>query len=259
VFCFASAHIRTHRQTAKNSTGRLSACLLIASRTVVVFVCRLITTTYLPLPTARMKRITAKVLCLGAQGVGKTSIVLRQIGEGFSDRVKSTIGASFNQSTIQVGTDTAVVLQIWDTAGQERFRSLVTMYYRNAAAAFLVYDITDNNSFYQLRSWVDELERFVGQPIILCVVGNKTDLIERREVDGKQAKQFAESIGAMYFETSAQNNKGIADAFTELAERIVENERRRLAESKQKLAGNGIALDANDNPTQRKKKCCGPS
>lgn len=104
----------------------------------------------------------------------------------------------------------------------------VTMYYRNATAAFLVYDITDNSSFLQIKSWVDgntsllinrsvstqichlELNRYVGNPVVMCVLANKSDLEETREVDSKLGREYADSIGALFFETSAQSNSGLS-------------------------------------------------
>jgi len=199
-----------------------------------------------------MKRITAKVLLLGSQGVGKTSILMRQTNETFNEKVKSTIGASFSQSSLQIG-DNVVMLQIWDTAGQERFRSLVTMYYRNATAAFLVYDITDNLSFLQVKSWVEELNRYVGHPVVLCVLGNKSDLEEQRQVDISQGQEYASSIGALFFETSALSNSGINAAFDALAKKWIE-----LESQRNDLNGpdETIRTHSDLSGSPKKKKCC---
>jgi len=200
-----------------------------------------------------MKRITAKVLLLGSQGVGKTSILMRQTNETFNEKVKSTIGASFSQSSLQIG-DNVVMLQIWDTAGQERFRSLVTMYYRNATAAFLVYDITDNLSFLQVKSWVEELNRYVGHPVVLCVLGNKCDLEDQRQVDPKHGQEYATSIGALFFETSALSNAGINAAFDALAKKLIELENQRPD-----LDGGGeetLRTHETLSGSPKKKKCC---
>ncbi|CAH1401593.1 unnamed protein product [Nezara viridula] len=159
-----------------------------------------------------MKTIEGKVVVLGAQGVGKTSLVVRYIGKMFSHHISPTIGASFFTCNINVD-DTRVRLQVWDTAGQERFRSMAPMYYRNANAALLVFDITQPTSFASIKSWVKELQRNVEEPLVLCVVGNKTDLESQRKVTREEAEQYAISIAATYFESSALNDCGIEDVF----------------------------------------------
>ncbi|XP_023216346.1 vacuolar protein sorting-associated protein 21-like isoform X2 [Centruroides sculpturatus] len=144
------------------------------------------------------KSIEAKVVVLGLQGVGKTSIILRYVGQVFSRHVSPTIGASFFTCRMSVN-DCHVTLQIWDTAGQERFRSMAPLYYRNANAAFLVFDVTNYESFTIMKTWVEELQRNVEEPVTMCI------------------------LGALYFETSAITFEGIEDAFIHIAEELVNN------------------------------------
>lgn len=160
--------------------------------------------------------IEAKVVVLGSQGVGKTSVILRYVGEIFSRQVSPTIGASFFTCKMAVN-DGHVTLQIWDTAGQERFRSMAPLYYRNANAAFLVFDITNYESFLSMKDWVTELQRNVEEPVVMCIMGNKIDLCDSRAVDESEAFDYASSIGAMYFETSAVTFEGIEAAFLQIA------------------------------------------
>uniref|UniRef100_A0A224XWM0 Putative ras-related in brain n=1 Tax=Panstrongylus lignarius TaxID=156445 RepID=A0A224XWM0_9HEMI len=159
-----------------------------------------------------MRTIEGKVVVLGAQGVGKTSMVVRYIGKMFSHHISPTIGASFFTCNINI-SETKVKLQVWDTAGQERFRSMAPMYYRNANAALLVFDITQPATFNSIKSWVKELQRNVEEPLVLCVVGNKTDLESQRKVAREEAQLYATSIAASYFESSALNDSGIEDIF----------------------------------------------
>ncbi|XP_046985648.1 ras-related protein Rab-31 [Schistocerca americana] len=163
-----------------------------------------------------MKTIEAKIVVLGAQGVGKTSMVVRYIGKMFSHHISPTIGASFFTCKINI-EDTRVKLQVWDTAGQERFRSMAPMYYRNANAALLVFDITQYDSFLSVKSWVKELQRNVDEPMVLSVVGNKIDLSDGRKVSKEEASAYAESIGARYFESSALQDEGIEEVFLNTA------------------------------------------
>ncbi|OUC48119.1 Ras family protein [Trichinella nativa] len=146
------------------------------------------------------KPFVAKLVLVGSTGVGKTSIVLRHSGSDFSTQVSSTIGASFCRTEMKVD-DTDLLIQIWDTAGQERFRAMAPMYYRNADAALVVYDVTNRRSFESLRSWID-------------------DLAELREVSTEQGKQLADSNGALFFETSALTCAGVEDMFKTTAKRM---------------------------------------
>ncbi|CAG2055228.1 unnamed protein product [Timema podura] len=156
-----------------------------------------------------MRTIEGKIVVLGAQGVGKTSMVVRYIGKMFSHHISPTIGASFFTCKINI-EDSRVKLQVWDTAGQERFRSMAPMYYRNANAALLVFDITQYDSLTSVKSWVKE-------PMVLCLVGNKCDLEVERQVSKDEALQYACSIGATYFESSALHDQGIEEVFLNVA------------------------------------------
>ncbi|XP_026316345.1 ras-related protein Rab-31 [Hyposmocoma kahamanoa] len=163
-----------------------------------------------------MKVVEAKIVVLGAQGVGKTSLVVRYIGKMFSKHISPTIGASFFTCNINVN-DARVKLQVWDTAGQERFRAMAPMYYRNANAALLVFDISSLASFTAIKGWVRELQSNVPEPMVLSLVGNKCDLSESRAVPTNDAAQYAADIGALYCETSALHDQGIEHVFLSTA------------------------------------------
>ncbi|XP_046975087.1 ras-related protein Rab-31 [Vanessa cardui] len=167
-----------------------------------------------------MKVVEAKIVVLGSQGVGKTSLVVRYIGKMFSKHISPTIGASFFTCNINLD-DARIKLQVWDTAGQERFRSMAPMYYRNANAALLVYDITSANSFASIKGWVKELQSNVPDPMILSLVGNKCDLESCRAVTQSEASQYAASIGAAYCETSALHDQGIDQVFLNTATELL--------------------------------------
>ncbi|XP_026745271.1 ras-related protein Rab-31-like [Trichoplusia ni] len=168
-----------------------------------------------------MKVIEAKIVVLGSQGVGKTSLVVRYIGKMFSKHISPTIGASFFTCNINL-ENARVKLQVWDTAGQERFRSMAPMYYRNANAALLVFDITSVNSFQAIKGWVKELQSNVPEAMVLSVVGNKSDLQQLRAVQAAEAAHFAESIGAHYVETSALHEPGIDQVFLSTASALLQ-------------------------------------
>ncbi|KAJ8971047.1 hypothetical protein NQ314_000913 [Rhamnusium bicolor] len=106
---------------------------------------------------------------------------------------------------------------IWDTAGQERFKAMAPMFYRNANAALLIFDITSQSSFESMKSWVQELKINVEAPMVLCVVGNKIDLADLRQVSKDEAIQYSKSIGASYLECSAMTDQGVGILFENLA------------------------------------------
>ncbi|KAK3905712.1 small GTPase superfamily rab type [Staphylotrichum tortipilum] len=125
--------------------------------------------------------LEAKIVVLGAQGVGKTSLVMRYCKGAFNPaQITSTVGASFlTKRVVDTDTDTLVRLQIWDTAGQERFRSISRLYYRGANACILCYSITDASSFAEMGIWLTELRRNLPPDIVLHVVGTKADMVAR--------------------------------------------------------------------------------
>jgi small GTP-binding protein len=110
--------------------------------------------------------------------------------------------------------------QIWDTAGQEKYHSLAPMYYRGAAAAVIVYDITRATTFTTLKNWVRELQQLGPENIVIAVCGSKADMEEKREVSRGEAEAYANEIGAIFLETSAKTNKGVQDVFMELCRKL---------------------------------------
>ena len=160
-----------------------------------------------------------KLVLLGDSAVGKSSLVLRFVRGQFFEYQESTIGAAFLTQTVALN-DTTVKFEIWDTAGQERYHSLAPMYYRGAAAAILVYDMTKKSSFEKLQKWVDELKERGPDGIVLCVAANKCDLEEGREVEVAEGAEFAQKSGADFFETSAKNDENVGRIFTTLVTNV---------------------------------------
>lgn len=134
-------------------------------------------------------------------GVGKTSLVAKYIANIHAKEIGPTIGASFFTCKINLN-NTKVKMQLWDTAGQERFKAMAPMYYRNANAALLVFDVTSHSSFDEVKSWIQELQRNVQEPMFLLLVGNKIDLEEQRAVSREEAFIYSQSIGAKFLESS---------------------------------------------------------
>lgn len=163
-----------------------------------------------------------KLVLLGEAAVGKSSIVLRFVSNDFSENKEPTIGAAFLTQRVNIG-DQTVKFEIWDTAGQERFASLAPMYYRNAQAALVVYDVTKPQSFIKARHWVKELHEQASKGIIIALVGNKLDMVEtggERKVAKEEAEKLAEEEGLLFFETSAKTGENVNEVFLGIGEKI---------------------------------------
>eukprot|EP01130_Rhizamoeba_saxonica_P000341 TRINITY_DN1030_c0_g3_i2.p1 TRINITY_DN1030_c0_g3~~TRINITY_DN1030_c0_g3_i2.p1 ORF type:complete len:205 (-),score=67.76 TRINITY_DN1030_c0_g3_i2:127-741(-) len=162
-----------------------------------------------------------KLLLIGDSGVGKSSLLLRFADNTFSDSFISTIGVDFKIKTVDVG-GTSVKLQIWDTAGQERFRTITSSYYRGAHGIIVVYDITNEDSFNNVKKWLQEIERYAADDVQRILVGNKCDLVNERKVGFEDAKDMADMLAITFIETSAKDCTNVEQAFETMAMTIKE-------------------------------------
>lgn len=183
---------------------------------------------------------SVKLVLLGEAAVGKSSLVLRFVNNDFQENKEPTIGAAFLTQKCNLPTRT-IKFEIWDTAGQERFASLAPMYYRNAQAALVVYDLTKPTSLVKAKHWVAELQRQASPGIVIALVGNKLDLANdssaatededgqdgddsgnARKVSTAEAQSYAEEESLLFFETSAKSGHNVTEVFTAIANAIPE-------------------------------------
>jgi len=157
-----------------------------------------------------------KLVFLGEQSVGKTSLITRFMYDSFDNTYQATIGIDFLSKTMYL-EDRTVRLQLWDTAGQERFRSLIPSYIRDSTVAVVVYDITNIVSFNQTNKWIDDVRAERGNDVIIMLVGNKTDLADKRQVSIDEGEKKAKELNVMFIETSAKAGYNVKQLFRRVA------------------------------------------
>ena len=200
---------------------------------------------------------TCKIVLLGEIGVGKTSIISRYVTNTFSDVMMSTTGASFATKKININ-DHKIKFQIWDTAGQERFRSLAKIFYQNAAAAILVYDITRRDSFENIKSfWIKEIKDNAPSGIILAIAGNKSDSYEFEKVSIQEGKDLAKDVNAIFRSTSAMKSHGIDELFMAIGNKFVDPKFINESMSKEEeMEYRRKLIKKNNKKEQKKSGCC---
>jgi len=160
-----------------------------------------------------------KLLLIGDSGVGKSCLLLRFSDDSFTPSFITTIGIDFKIRTIELDGK-RIKLQIWDTAGQERFRTITTAYYRGAMGILLVYDVTDERSFKNIRNWFSNIEQHASEGVNKILIGNKCDWVEKKAITKEQGQALADEFGIKFLETSAKANINVEEAFFTLARDI---------------------------------------
>ena len=209
-----------------------------------------------------------KFILIGDSSVGKTNIISKYKEDKFDIKTQPSIGVQFVAKNV-VLENTTFRLQIWDTAGQESFRAMTRIYYKNSSCAFIIYDITEKESFNHLESWITECKKIAPETTLFVLIGNKNDLKESREVSYDEGLKMAEKNNMLFFETSAKNGENIEQIFKESVEYIFTN----IKEGKYDLTDDscGIKICKNEKninidefdyestlpkKVTTKKKCC---
>ncbi|KAM0906615.1 hypothetical protein ACQ4PT_016666 [Festuca glaucescens] len=176
-------------------------------------------------PSSSLLRLPSKFVALAScfvdalEGVGKSCLLLRFSDDTFTTSFITTIGIDFKVRTVELD-GRRVKLQIWDTAGQERFRTITTAYYRGAMGILLVYDVTDESSFNNIRNWIRNIEQHASDNVNKILVGNKVDMDAKRVVSTAQGQKLADEYGIKFFETSAKTNQNVEEVFFTIARDI---------------------------------------
>jgi len=205
-----------------------------------------------------------KIVLIGEPFVGKTCIINRYVDNNYKENPGSTIGSNYTSKKITIpDLNIEVILDIWDTAGQEVYRSFVKLFYKESKIAILVYDISDRKSFDELKKyWFNEIKEF-SKDIIIGIAGNKSDLIDKEEVNEDEARKFAKEINASFRLTSALSNIGIEELFLELTKKYLEEKKEEINENKS-LYENSYILEKSQNKSsisiehkkKKRKFCC---
>ena len=210
--------------------------------------------------------IKCKVVLIGKSGVGKTSIISRYTTNVFKESLMTTPGANFTTRQVEFPQyKKTIKFEIWDTAGQERYRSLAKVFYNNASACILVYDITNKDTFDDLINyWVPEIKENTPKDIILALAGNKSDKYDKTEVSEEEGKSLAKEIKSIYMRTSAKLNSSIDELFNAIGNKFLNPDmeitsnltKEEMILKNEQMRRDKIRINKNNNNNKNKKKCC---
>ncbi len=197
-----------------------------------------------------------KIIVVGDSGVGKTNLINRFASDKFDTNSKATIGVEFVYKTLKINKE-VIKIEVWDTAGQERYRAITSSYYKGAKGAIIVYDITNEDSFNNVESWMNEVTKKGQRDIQFLLLGNKKDLVNDREVSEEKGIEKARELNMHLFEASALEKTNVNEAFNYLMREIYMEIRmqknRNFSDNDEKIDQAGIAL--NTNKKEKKKFC----
>ena len=204
------------------------------------------------------KKLKFKITFIGESSVGKTSIITRFLQNIFFENYECTIVAEEKKKILNLDNNNLAELQIWDTAGEERFRTITKQFYKDAYGAFVIYDITNKESFTKIEHWIKDINDSAPKDIVIGIVGNKNDIKNKRVVEYEEGENYSNKINALFFEVSAQNGNNVDAAFQQMAYKIYEKVQKGcfndiiIRESSRE----SIKLNHKVNKKKKKPKCC---
>lgn len=202
-----------------------------------------------------------KIVLIGDAAVGKSSLLLRYVDDIYEDNYTCTIGVDFKIKTLDLD-DRKVKLQIWDTAGQERFRPITNCYFRGAHGCLAVYDITNKESFSNVKTWIHDFkeQNNIESSSNIILIGNKNDAEESRTVSFEEGQEMAHSIGASFLEVSAKTGFKVNEIFSTLAKEILSKTKletvRRKEGNHPSFKSASIDISSSTEKPKKKSSCC---
>ena len=198
--------------------------------------------------------LTFKIIIVGNSGVGKTSITNNAVKNVFFESYKATIGMEIFSLFVKVNHK-IIKLQIWDTCGQEIYRSLITNFYRNSSLAIIVYSIDKKNSFKDIELWLKELRLYSSPDIKVILIGNKSDLKDKREVTYEEGAKYLEDDRIMsFYETSAKTGDNVKKLFEEIGIELYKDYK--TYKPDETLKSNSTILSSSRSDYNQAKSCC---
>ena len=197
-----------------------------------------------------------KIIIVGDSGVGKTNLITRFASDKFDQNSKATIGVEFIYKTLKINKD-VFKIEIWDTAGEERYKSITSAYYKGAKGAIIVYDITSEQSFDNIETWIQEVKGKASNNLQILIIGNKSDLSKDRKVSSEQGIEKAKTLNLHLFEASALDKTNVNEAFNclfkEMYLDIKNRARANMNNNEMENLSKGAVLNTEN---KQKKKCC---
>lgn len=195
-----------------------------------------------------------KILLIGDSGVGKSCLLVRFVEDKFSPSFITTIGIDFKIKTVDINGK-KVKLQLWDTAGQERFRTITTAYYRGAMGIILVYDVTDERTFANVKQWFNTVNDHANDDAQLLLVGNKSDM-DTRIVTYEQGESLAQELGLPFIESSAKDDSNVNEIFFTLAKLIQEKIDSNAMSTGGAAKDGNVNINSNSESSSSSSNCC---
>ena len=198
---------------------------------------------------------TCQILLIGDSSVGKTSLIQRYANGIFKEEYLATVGLDYYTKQEMIN-NLNVLVKLQDTAGQERFKALTPNYFRNAEGVVLAYDVTNSESFENLKFWINSIKSNLGEKNIfipIIIIGNKIDMEDMRDITKEDASKFAKENNYKYFETSAKTGEGVDEAIRDLVNQVLANSDKNEAAKGERKS---VKIEDNKENNQKKKGCC---
>ena len=163
-----------------------------------------------------------KILLLGDSEVGKSCFLMRYSDNVFVENYITTIGLDYKLKNVKLDSGKTIKVQLWDTAGQDKYRTIAKNYFKGSHGILLLYDVTKQSSFQNIRDWIQDIREEVSQKAIIFLIGNKIDLVDKRKISKEKGIELAEEYKLQFFEASAKSGENVDEVFKALYKKISE-------------------------------------